>query len=485
MKREEILAKGIINFKNNNFLEAEKIFLQGIRLYPENLEIYTYLIPTLINQNKLDEALKYSNRLNSQNQKNELGLIYIGIIFFKQKNYIKAKESFQNSLKINQKNNDALINLGATLHKLNRNSEAITYLKQAIQIKNDNPISYHTIGTVYESESEFEKALDNFKKALLLNPNDFESIHGISLIQLSIQDYINGFKNFEHRWKRSNIIYKYENIKKLVSIENLKNKKILVWHEQGMGDTIQFSRYLRFLKNLGAEITFEVQGPLRSFLQMQFDFKIVEKVSNFDFDYQIPLLSLPYIFKTDKNSIPPVKPYFKFDQSKKEKWKKILNLSKEKINLGIAISGNHNYRREQIRKINLEYFLKLKQFCKIFIIQKELYEDDKILVDSDKEILFLGTNHEWVDFLDTSAIVENMDLIVTIDTSLPHLASSLNKETVLLLSKPADWRWTENNETTPHWYDSLKIIRQEQKGSWKEPMEELEQLIKEKKLNRK
>ena len=123
------------------------------------------------------------------------------------------------------------------------------------------------------------------------------------------------------------------------------------------------------------------------------------------------------------------------------------------------------------------------KLCKIFIIQKELNQNDLIFSEQNEEIIFLGKDKNWTDFKDTSAIVENMDLIITIDTSLVHLAASMNKETILLLSKPSDWRWSENNKTLPNWYDSLTVIRQNEKNSWQYPLKEILRILEKKTIN--
>ena len=181
--------------------------------------------------------------------------------------YEESLKYFQDSLKINENNYHTLLNVGVLLHKLNRNDEAKIYIKKSIEINNQNFMSYHNLATVYEDEADFENAKNNFNKAISINPNDYESVHGISLIQLSELDYKNGWKNYESRFLISTEKNKskHVNMPRLKSLENL-DKKILVWHEQGLGDTIQFSRYVDELISLGPKITFETQSELKSFV---------------------------------------------------------------------------------------------------------------------------------------------------------------------------------------------------------------------------
>lgn len=479
-KINDFIQSGISEFNKKNFIKAEKIFIEILREYPEGIMVYTYLIPILIYQNKYNEAANYSQKLFNLNKKSEIGLVYLGIINFKLSNFEKSLNNLNDALKINSKSVDALINIGATLHKLERNSEALASVQKAIGFNNKNSIAYHTLGSIYESEAKFNDAIVSFKKAILINPNDYESIHGLSLIQLSKKNYSAGWANYEARWLRGNMKFRYPDIKKLVSLKGIENKKILIWHEQGFGDTIQFSRYVSLLIKLKAIVVFEVQQQLLSFLKDQIDCDVIEKAESKDFDFQSPLLSVPKLFSIDGNDIPSPRPYFKCNRERYLYWKSLLFLSKEKINIGIAISGNPNHYREEKRRIHLESFLPLMKLCKIFIIQKELNQNDLIFSEQNEEIIFLGKDKNWTDFKDTSAIVENMDLIITIDTSLVHLAASMNKETILLLSKPSDWRWSENNKTLPNWYDSLTVIRQNEKNSWQYPLKEILRILEKK-----
>lgn len=478
MKLNEILMVGISHYQKNDFLNAEKIFLQVLQLKPNEISIFTYLIPALLNQNKLENALFHAEIFYNKSKKSEISCIYLGIIYFKKESFLKSLEYFNSVLDSNPNNYEALLNKGVCLFKLNKNDEAKPYLTNAIKINSLNPIAYVSYAAILEDDSEIDEAIIYLNKAISLNPNDYRSIHALSLLQLSKRDYSLGLKNFEKRWLQNGLVYRHSDITKLRSIENIQNKKILIWNEQGMGDTINFSRYVRELIKLGANVTFEVQEPLFSLFTEQFNCKIILQTSSKNFDYQSPLMSLPYLFNMNNHNIPSSKPYFICNKTKFEFWNKYLDLSNKKLNLGIAISGNNAHLKEYRRKIELKYFLKINEFCKIYIIQKNLTSEQKIFVDQNKEFKFLGEDKNWIDFSDTSAIVENMDLIITIDTSLVHLSGAMNKKTLLLLSKASDWRWPSQNENQPNWYDSVQVFRQKNKNNWGEIIESILPIIK-------
>ena len=479
MELKELISKGAIEFEKNNYNKALNIFKECLEKFPNELIPYTYLIPTLINQNKLQEALKYSEKVINLAKKNDIGFTYKGIIFFKRSDFKNALKYFEKALHINPENYHNLLNVGIIYHKQQNNDQAIEYLKRSISINDKNFMAHQNLASIYEDESQFDDAIKSFKTAISLNPKDYDSIHGLSLIQLSQLDFKNGWHNYESRFRKSNsqIQIKYNNIKRLDSLDKIEGKKILIWHEQGLGDTIQFSRYVEELYNLDAKITFEVQPALTSFLKRQFIFDVKDNIDQLNFDYQCPLLSLPKLF-LKRGEVLGINNYFKASESNIEKWKNLLNLSNDKINLGIAISGNPNNLKEKRRKIPLEEILVIKKYCKIYIIQKEIDKNDETTLNKNNDIVYLGKNEEWKSFEDTSAIVHNMDLIVSIDTSLIHLAGSMNKKSYLLLSKPADWRWTEDNNITPEWYRSIKIIRQLKSGWWNSVLRNLQNEIK-------
>ena len=473
MNLNETLKKGIEEFTKGNFSNSEKIFTNLIRSNPLFLPAYSNLIQLLINQGNLDEAMKYSEKLLNLDKNTEKALFYKGIINFKKLEYDKALNDFKNALTINPKNHIVLMNIGISYYRLGENLEAIKYIKESIRLNNKNELAFYNLAVIYEDEDDLDLALDAYDNVISLNPKHHDALHGIAQIQLTNLDYINGFKNYEIRWNIKGFKYRHHSIKKLSSINDVSGKKILIWCEQGFGDTIQFSRYVNKLIEMDALLTFEVQSPLLSFFKRHFDCEVTNDASRDKFDFQCPVMSLPFVFQTDEENIPQIQKYFDCLTEKHDFWKNRLSLSKNKINMGISISGNQNHIKDKRRKINLDYFLNLMDFCNIYLIQRDLYKDDREILKKNKSINYLGDDKSWIDFEDTSAIVKNMDVIVSIDTSLIHLSASMQKRSFLILSKPADWRWSKENIGEQRWYNDLKIIRQKDKGSWQSVISEL------------
>ena len=476
-KIDHLIQKGIDYLNKNQIVLAEKIFKDLILDNPDNFIIYSYLIPILINQNKIEESQKYALTFYQKSNQTEISSLYMGVIYFKLNKLKESLNFFESVLNKNFNNYDALVNKGVILFKLNKNLESMKYLEYAIKLKPNNPIGYVSYAAVLEDESKIEQSANYLKKAINLNPKDFESIHALSLLQLYNQEYIQGWKNFDLRWFKKDLDYKYKGIPELKNLLNIKGKKILIWYEQGFGDTLNFTRYVELLIQMGALVTFEVQKPLLSLYKNNFEIEVTDLVKKNDYDYQAPLMSLIKLFGVEDSTI-KLNKYIKSKDSKILFWKNKLQLSTSKINIGIAISGNANHLKEKRRQINLEYFLDFLSFCKIYLIQRNITESQHQLVTENKDLVYLGDKKDWQDFDDTSAIVNNMDLIVSIDTSLIHLSGSMNKKSLLLLAKPNDWRWAKDNTKCPKWYDSVHIIRQKNRNNWQEILGEVENFIK-------
>ena len=477
---KSLLNQGVDQFQKGNYLKSETIFKNILYKNSRNYDLFTYLIPSLINQNKLNEAQKYSLKFFDVSVKHRnTSLIYLGIISQMLDRLTESADYFQQSLKIDPNNYHALTNLGLTYHKLKDNQKAIRYTRKSIEVNKNNSLAYQNIASFLEDENKIDEAIEYLKQAVSINNKDHDSLHALSLLQLLELDYNNGLQNYEQRFFSTFQKLKYTNIAKLIKNTKVKGKKILIWHEQGLGDTIQFSRLANNLFDLGGVITLEVQKPLEKFLSNQFNFKVSNKIEDQQFDFQIPLLSLLSYFDINPKNIPNFQNYFKSDEKKFLFWKTKLPIAKDKLNIGLSISGNKKHKKEYRRNIPLEKFIPFTEQFRIFLVQKEITKEESSIIQQNQEMFFLGDDPNWEDFTDTSAIVENMDFIVSIDTSLIHLSGSMNKKSYLLLSNPPDWRWGYDVHNELNWYDSVHIIRQKFSGNWDDVFERLSLILKE------
>jgi hypothetical protein len=246
-------------------------------------------------------------------------------------------------------------------------------------------------------------------------------------------------------------------------------KVILVHNEQGLGDMLQFCRYIRYISELGAKVLLEVPTALHNFLANQDGvYQLVIKGDNIpSFDYHCSLLSLPYIFKTDLLNVPRSRSYLQSDMQRVKKWTSLLG-DKKKPRIGIAWSGSASHVNDSRRSIALSRFSQvLSNNCEFVSLQNEVRNEDMAILLKNRAIRYFGD--ELVDFSETAALCHLMDVVVTVDTSVAHLSAALGRPTWILIPLLPDWRWMLKRDDSP-WYPTVKLYRQSEPMDWNEPL---------------
>ena len=309
---------------------------------------------------------------------------------------------------------------------------------------------------IYYSVGETEKGAAVLKEAIEKNINHPRFNTSLSLRLLFKGDFENGFKLYENRSSKK--INYFKNIKEWNG-ENLRNKSIIVYNEQGLGDAIQFSKYLIPLSKIAQNVKFFVQDSIFDLFDNKINnLKISSRksIDNNVADFKITLGSLIKFFYDKKINTNELS--IKVEEKNKNYFKKILD--KNKLNVGLVWSGFIYGSGQPYRSIQLEKFEKILNLdANFFCLQNEVWEGDLPFLKKSKL-----KNYGHLNFKDITALIENLDLIVTVDTSFLHLASSLNKETWALLCIDPDWRWGELNKFNP--YNNTKIFVQEKFDDW-------------------
>ena len=413
---------------------------------------------------KLQEALTcYQDCLRFNSHSHELHF-NIGRCFDSLKHYEKALDSYDQAIQCKPDYAEAWSNKGVTLHDLGRYKAALDAYDQAIQCKPDYAEAWSNKGNALHELMCFSEALYHHNRAIELNSDYFDAYFNKSVTHLLQADFDPGWDLYGYRWKGKNAQrYRHYQCKELKSVNAIENKEILIWHEQGFGDTIQFARYIPMLAELGAKVTFEVQEPLCELFTLPQTCTVVSNIEDLSaFDFQLPLLTLPKLFATTIDSIPkPIE--IKFNTEKITYWRRLLNLSKTGLNIGVAISGNPSHKNDQNRSMMLKDLEPLLDCGKFFILQKDLNPQDAEYMRHQEHLIYLG--NEIVDFSDTAAIIRQMDLVISVDTALIHLAGSLNQTAFLALPWCPEWRWLLDRADTP-WYPSITVFRQPTPKNW-------------------
>jgi Flp pilus assembly protein TadD len=464
---------GLAYLKNDKFLEAELHFLRSLDLIPDRVSTLTNLSATQIKLKKFSDARIHSQKAISLDKSNSEAYLNLGLIYQEEKNFTSALEFFDLSLKLNPSYPEALSNQGATLNELKRYDEALASYDKAISLKPEYHEAWSNRGVTLSELKRYDEALASYDKSISLKPDYSDAYWNQALSHLVTGNFESGWKNYEYRWKKTKAEpMRHQEFPLLTDLNEISGKNVLVWSEQGYGDTIQFSRFIEKLIELKADVIFEVQEPLKELFQNSFLHPkvISQEESTGVIDFQIPLVSLPLLFSTNFDNIPSTNSYIRADEENLIFWRDKLNSKNKKMNIGVACSGNKNHLNDKNRSMDLRFFEPIADKVNLFLIQKDLREKDQDFLSQYPDIKFLG--EEIKSFNDSASIIQAMDLIITVDTSLAHLSGALGKRTFILLPWNPEWRWLLDRQDSP-WYLSAKLFRQPNRDNWEEVIKEV------------
>ncbi len=317
----------------------------------------------------------------------------------------------------------------------------------------------------------FEEALASYDKAILIKPDYAEGLRNRALARLCIGHYRKGWADYEWRWQAKDIPGKRPKINAPTwQGQDLIGRHVVVFSEQGLGDVVQFARYLPLLIERKAKVTFLTTEKLvRLMRPLGPQIEIVSSLgTKAVFDFQCALMSLPHWFNTDLSSIPNKVPYLTAEQDLSCRWKE--RIGEDGFKIGIAWQGNPQSAIDQGRSIPLEEFIPLTRLpgARLISLQKHHGLDQLNCLPADAKIETLGDDLDSGPdaFIDTAAVMNNLDLIITSDTAIAHLAGALARSTWVALQYVPDWRWTLDRDDSP-WYPTIRLFRQRDRDDWK------------------
>ena len=464
---------GLVKAAQSKHKEAAELLKRAIRLNPRDPSLHYNLAKALQESGAHKESLTHHKKAVELNPTNPEALLNYGKSLSKLGSYGDALDVYKKSLQINPNYTEAFLNIGITLRDLERYDEALNFTDKAISIDPSFLEAWLNRGDIFNELARYDEALASYDKAISFKPDCADAYWNKALSQLLTGNFEDGWKNYEYRWKKTKADpMRHQQFPLLTNISEISGKSVLVWSEQGYGDTIQFSRYTEKLIELKADVIFEVQKPLKTLLQNSFlRSKVISQEESTEvIHFQIPLVSLPLLFSTNFDDIPSANSYIRVDEDNLIYWKDKLNLTNTKKNIGVACSGDKNHLNDKNRSIDLSFFEPLADKANLFLIQKDLREKDRNFLNQHPDIKFLG--EEIKSFNDSASIIQAMDLVISVDTSLAHLSGALGKSTLVLLPWNPEWRWLLERQDSP-WYPTAKIFRQPNKDNWEAVIKEV------------
>jgi tetratricopeptide (TPR) repeat protein len=451
---EKLHNAGLSLYDQRDFINALSCFNQALELDPESIAALHNLGMVYEKMGRLDEALGLYERVifllpGSTPTLNNLGNIYreLGMLD-------KAKNSFY----------------------------------KAIELKPDYAEAFNNLGWAHYTLREFEEAVNCFQKALMFNPNMVETKYNLSLCQLILGDYEAGWLNYEYRKLQPGYQHhKLPQVKPLwLGEQSIANKTIYIYPEQGFGDTLQFSRYIKLLASKGAKVLFEPGVALSSLFQN------LEGVGEIigpgqpipDYDFHCSLMSLPLALKTTLQTTPNQIPYMYPDAKKIAIWaEKLSPIPGPRV--GLVWSGGFRPNQPELWELNKRRNIPFEFISKInlpqiqfFSLQKGVEAEEELNKIKDQywsnQYNFHNFTNQLVDFSDTAALISQLDLVISVDTSTAHLAAAIGKPVWILNRYDSCWRWLVSGESSP-WYPNVKLYRKSKEDDWESMIGEVRQ----------
>lgn len=384
--------------------------------------------------------------------------------------YDESVAAYGRALTLKPEYVEALTNRGNVLRRLHRYDEAMADHNAALALRPGFAEAFNNRGSVHRDLGRFDDAAADYRQVFALNPMHFEARANLALTQLLLGDWERGWDGYEFRfYKKNNAAYRPDNPASEWSGEPLAGRRVLLFAEQGFGDAMQFIRYVPTIQAMGATVTVMAQRRLHRLLGTVapgVDF-VTAATPNMRFDFQAPLMSLPRLLKVRVDTIRAPTSYLHADPTRSEIWH--ARLGSHGFRVGLAWQGNPAGSVDHGRSIPLREFAPLSQIGRVRLVSlQKNYGAEQI--DTRPAGMALETpGHDFDDgvdaFIDTAAMMMNLDLVVTSDTSIAHLAGALGRPVWVALKKVPDWRWLLDREDSP-WYPTMRLFRQERIDDW-------------------
>jgi len=382
----------------------------------------------------------------------------------------EALASFDAAVALKPDYAEALNNRGNVLSDLTRPDDALASYDRALVSKPEYAEAHSNRGNLLASLGRIEEALAGFERAIALKPDYADAHWSLSLSLLQAGRWQRGWREYEWRKRKREPIAARDLPRPLwLGQDDLDGKRLFLYWEQGFGDTIQFCRYAKLAEAAGARVILSVQPPLRRLLAQlspTIEFIRTDRIPD-SFDYHAPLMSLQLAFATTAETIPAAIPYLAAEPERVEHWRR--RLGEGGVRVGISWQGSTG-KMDRGRSVRLSELYPLARIpgIRLISLQKNVGTEQLEDVPDGVSIETLGDEFDAGPhgFLDTAAVMESLDLVITCDTAIAHLAGALGRPAWVALKKVPDWRWLLQGSDSP-WYPTLRLFRQREPGEWK------------------
>jgi tetratricopeptide (TPR) repeat protein len=457
---ETLIGKGLCFQALIQKEEAAASYAMALAADAKNYVARNNLGVVLLDLRRFEEAAGHFRKVievkpDLVNAVNNLGLALTHL-----KRFDEALIVFDNAVKLDPAFAGAINSRGNVLRELDRAEQALTDFDRAIALRPDIADYHCNRGACLDELSQFDDALQSYRASLALTPDHGDAHWNLATNRLRVGDFETGWAEAEWRWKapsqrKDRRIW---NRPLWLGSEPIREKTLLLFNDQGFGDAIQFCRYIPHLRERGATVILEIEGALKKPLSGVAGIAqcVVKGETLPDHDFQCPLSSLPLAFGTTIDTIPSHVPYIPIDGNAR-RWEAFLG-SAGRPKIGIVWSGNPNHANDRNRSLPLKALRPLFETGAQFVsLQKNARDSDLVTLRELSGILDAAPEIE--SFADTATLIRQLDLVISVDTSVAHLAGALGKPVWILLPYVPDYRWLLGRDDSP-WYPTARLYRQ-------------------------
>ena len=456
------LGSALVELKK--YEDAIAAYRQALLLKPGIPEIHNNLCAALIKLERHEEALAAIRPALELKPDYAEAHNNLATIFAANRHFDEAIVAFRRAIELKPLYAQAHGNLGNALREMGRTDEAIAACHRALELDPNSSEAHNNLGSALLEIGRGDEADSSFRRALELAPDFGDARVNHAMLLLLRGNFEQGWPQYEARLHLSPTSAR-DFAQPMWDGSPLRGRRILIHPEQGFGDAIHFIRYAPLIAERGGEVIVECRSPLADLFRTVKGVRevVVEGDPLPPFDVHVPMLSLPLLFQTTRATIPKDVPYLLVDPARREIWKKRLGEKRTRFRIGLCSAGSPQNRRTRTRDISLEQLRPILQVegSDFFNLQpgsstEEATRSLEGIIDHTKEIR---------DFADTAAMMAELDLIISVDTAVAHLAGALGRPVWTLLPLVPDWRWGLDGADTP-WYPTMQLFRQTTAGDW-------------------
>ena len=458
---EAHLNLGNLYYDRGLYPAAAAHYQSALRVRPNYVKACINLGNALSKLNRIPEAIACYRRALALQPDSATAQHGLGNALAENKDWAAARECFLQTLALDPVSAEAHNSLGNLHYSQREMHAAVQHYQRALEIDSSYARAFINLGNALLALGKHGEARSLYQRGLALDAALPGALYNLALAQLRNGEFVEGWRNYESRWSFEDLHLRRRNFRAPQwRGEPLDGKTILLHAEQGLGDTIQFARYVPQVAARGAHVILEAQPPLvRLLKQLPGVEQVIPHGANLPaFDCHCPLMSLPLVFGTTAETIPTPEGYLHAGA-------KQVPAADSPLRIGIVWNGNPRHKGDANRSMPLEALMPLAEVPGLTLISLQKGSGIEQLAPLKDSLPLEDAASFHADMYETAELMATLDLVITVDTSIAHLAGAMAKPVWILLPWVADWRWMENRSTSP-WYVSARLFRQTSAGDW-------------------